>query len=683
MSDRSLKEELGSPVVAGEHRYFSVTGLEKGDPRSGGCWQKYYRRRVLHEKEPISEKSQTQMEKGDGVHTSIEHYYKTGEKALPPIVLKAMHLLPPRGPGLLLEQALHSINPLTREISSVLTAAGKPFVGYMDLINLRGDTVDEYGDRDPPGTIEVNDWKLKGNAKDRHGNSLLKHPDELIRTIQMGGYGEAIRRAFPGTQHVRISHTNFIEKGGESKKVTRLHVVQEFEEGWKYVEGIARTAIEIVREPDLKRVPYNSNACSAYGGCPYRDVCPGFQRTSLDSLWNKVASDFKENDMGLLTNLPPQQPIDVQAQPVTHQPVIYPQQPMQSPPQPTYAPVPQPQYTTPAQPDMRAQLAQEEANLRAQQAAMRPAPAQPNLIAAWQRIQQFNRGTPDLQGAAAQAFAAACGQTSCPPTGSGQLAAITLKEPSHIFQLLAELEGSNAPVPAPVNVPPPPAPVQSMGILAPDAPSSVPALAAQLPQAPAPIVIPAAAAGPAQMNESGPVEAPKKRGRPKKSETVGGATQTAASVVPPPHAPGVTQVANPPTVSTFSQTASSDGDSGRALLDESDGTTAIYIDCRPLGEDTSPLDGLIDWLNRDLASKYCVDATGKPTVQDIRCAPKDSVLAYGGWKGALHEIVRRNGTPGAGRWHLDTRGDEMKQIAADALRVWAAENNVEFVQGVR
>ena len=145
----------------------------------------------------------------------------------------------------------------------------------------------------------------------------------------------------------------------------------------------------------------------------------------------------------------------------------------------------------------------------------------------------------------------------------------------------------------------------------------------------------------------------------------------------------MTQVANPPTVSTFSQTASSDGDSGRALLDESDGTTAIYIDCRPLNEDTSPLDGLIDWLNRDLASKYCVDATGKPTVQDIRCAPKDSVLAYGGWKGALHEIVRRNGTPGAGRWHLDTRGDEMKQIAADALRVWAAENNVEFVQGVR
>lgn len=683
MSDRSLKEELGSPVVAGEHRYFSVTGLEKGDPRSGGCWQKYYRRRVLHEQEPTTEKKEEQKKKGDTLHKAIDHYLTTGENVLPPLALKAMHLIPKPGSGLLLEQALHSINPLTREISSVLTAAGKPFVGYMDLINLRGDTVDEYGDPDPPGTIEVNDWKLKGNAKDRHGNSLLKHPDELIRTIQMGGYGEAIRRAFPGTLHVRLSHTNFIEKGGESKKVTRLHVVQEFEEGWKYVEGIARTAIEIVREPDLKRVPYNSNACSAYGGCPYRDVCPGFQRTSLDSLWNKVASDFKENDMGLLTNLPPQQPIDVQAQPVTHQPVIYPQQPVQSSPQPTYAPAQQPQSNVMSpyqpQPDMRAQLAQEEANLRAQQAAMQPAPAQPNLIAAWQRIQQFNRGTPDLQGAAAQAFAAACGQPSCPPTGSGQLAAITLKEPSHIFQLLAELEGANAPV-APVNVPPPPAPVQSMGILAPDAPSSVPALAAQLPQAPAPLVTP-----PTDASAGTVAEAPKrKRGRPAKNpETVGGATQTAAPVVPPPHAPGVTQVANPPTVSTFSQTTSSDGDSGRALLDESDGTTAIYIDCRPLGEDTSPLDGLIDWLNRDLASKYCVDATGKPTVQDIRCAPKDSVLAYGGWKGALHEIVRRNGTPGAGRWHLDTRGDEMKQIAADALRVWAAENNVEFVQGVR
>ncbi len=558
MSDRNLKEELGSPVVAGEHRYFSVTGLEKGDPRSGGCWQKYYRRRVLHEKEPISEKGLAQMAKGDGMHNSIEHYYKTGENTLPPLVLKAMHLLPPRGPGLLFEQALHSINPLTREISSVLTAAGKPFVGYMDLINLRGNTVDEYGDPDPPGTIEVNDWKLKGNAKDRHGNSLLKESTELIRTIQMGGYGEAIRRAFPETKYVRVSHTNFIEKGGESKKVTRLHVVQEFEEGWKYVEGIARTAIEIVRETDIKRVPYNSNACSAYGGCPYRDQCPGFQRTSLDSMWDKVASDFKENDMGLLTNLPPQQPIDVQAQPVTHQPVIYPQQMMQSAPQPTYAPV---------QPDMRAQLAQEEANLRAQQAAMQPAPAQPNLINAWQRIQQFNRGTPDLQGAAGQAFAAACGQTSCPPTGSGQLAAITLREPAHIFQLLAELEGANT-APAPVNVPPPPAPMQSMGILPPDAPSSVPTLAAQLPQAPAPLVVPTSdvPVGTAVTT----AEAPKKRGRPKKNpETVGGATQTAAPVVPPPHAPGAMQVANPPTVSTF-PAPGGPNDSGRALVDQSD-----------------------------------------------------------------------------------------------------------------
>lgn len=684
---RDSKEALGSPVVDGVTRYFSVSGLEKGDPRSKGCWQRYYRRRVLHQQEPTTDKKEAQKKKGDElVHKPIEQYLLTGQNVLSPIVLKAMNLVPKPGPGLLLEQPLHSVAP-DGTINSVLHAAGIPFVGYIDMLNLRGDTVDEYGDPDPPDTIEVNDWKLKGNAKDRNGNSILPHPAELIRTIQMLGYGEAARLAFPNTKNVRISHTCFIEKGDESKRITRLHVVDEFREGWKYVEGIARTAIEIVREPDLTRVPYNQNACEAYGGCPWREQCPGYQKTSLDNMWNKVASDFKDSDMGLLTNLPPQQP-QQETQPAAI--------PWQGMPAPTHQMVP-PQPTV--QPDIRAQLAQEEALLRQQQiqqqAQMQSAP-QLTVVAAWQKVQTFGRGAPTLTGAAARAIYPDTAANAA-IHGAGQLAAINLSDPTHIFQLLTELEAAGAPA-APVNVPPPPPPVQSMGILSPDAPSSVPALAAQVPQQPAALVqgntFVQTPSGPVQVTDGSALntatvaegEAPKKRGRPKKSqEPAGGATQTTAPVSSPqPVAqaavqPGTMPAANLPAGSAISY----DAPPTHPVIDDNDeDETKIYIDCRPYGVITRPLDDLLDALNRELANRYCRDAQGQPTIQDIRAAPKDSVLAYNGWKGAVTAIVRDKGV-GPGAWHLDCRNDELRSIFADALRIWAGANDAEFVQGVR
>ncbi len=682
---RDSKEALGSPVVDGVTRYFSVSGLEKGDPRSKGCWQRYYRRRVMHQQEPTTDKKEAQKKKGDDlVHKPIEQYLLTGQNVLSPIVLKSMNLVPKPGPGLLLEQPLHSVAP-DGTINSVLHAAGVPFVGYIDMLNLRGDTVDEYGDPDPPDTIEVNDWKLKGNAKDRNGNSILPHPAELIRTIQMLGYGEAARLAFPGTKNVRISHTCFIEKGDESKRITRLHVVDEFREGWKYVEGIARTAIEIVREPDLTRVPYNQNACEAYGGCPWREQCPGYQKTSLDNMWNKVASDFKDTDMGLLTNLPPQQP-QQETQPATQWNTL------QGAPQSNFVP--------PAQPDMRAQLAQEEALLRQQQvqqqAQMQPAP-QMTVVTAWQKVQTFGRGAPTLVGAAARAIYPDTSATAA-IHGAGQLAAINLSDPAHIFQLLAELEAQGAPA-APVNVPPPPPPVQSMGILSPDAPSSVPALAAQMPQQPPPLVqgntYVQTPSGPVQITDGSALntatvaegEAPKRRGRPKKNqEPVGGATQTTTSAP----SPAVTQVpaanvmpaANLSTGSAFPVSDAPLGIPSYPQNAQSEDETKIYIDCRPYGVITRPLDDLLDALNRELANRYCRDAQGNPTIQDIRAAPKDSVLAYGGWKGAVTAIVRDKGV-GPGAWHLDCRNDELRSIFADALRIWAGANGADFTQGVR
>lgn len=107
----------------------------------------------------------------------------------------------------------------------------------------------------------------------------------------------------------------------------------------------------------------------------------------------------------------------------------------------------------------------------------------------------------------------------------------------------------------------------------------------------------------------------------------------------------------------------------------------IFIDCIP-SVPFKTLREYIDRLNANLAQRYCVDAQGRPTVQDIRCAPKDSVLAFGGWKGALAECVRSM-PPAPAAYYLDTRDSEIAQVVADALASLCESSGALCVRGVR
>jgi hypothetical protein len=569
------------------------------------------------------------------------------------------------------EVSLHQVT--NKAITSILTADGVPFVGKIDCFHRRG--INKGGDfgelYDPPGTAEAIDWKRKGNTKTRDGTSTLLEPVELIRTVQMSGYGEAIRRAIPDIQYVRLSHGYFPERGGPPRKVTKLHVVDDFPKAWEYVEGVVRTIKDVARETDAEHVPINKNACDAYGGCPYRETCSGYQRNSMDNLWNKVAVDIKkENEVGLLTNIP-----NVVAQPVQ---LAAPMQ--QVPPQYTFVAPPQPDLNITLAENaaalQRAQLADEEAALRAQQAKQQAVGVpQPDLAAAWQRIQSYGRGVPSLYADAAQALAQAFGVPLGPDggfTGGGQLASIKLEYPSHIFQIEQELAAQAANQANPPQPPPPPPPVQSMGLLAPNAPSSVPVLAAQMPAiAPPAVQVPAAAQQPVAQSTTIaplPTEAPKRgRGRPRKTDTASSTGALAESLASP--AQGVSTQGSPlaGAVSTSPSTGA--------------GELEVYINCRP-NYPTSGLDSYVDFVNNELARRYCVDAQGRPTIQDVRCAPKDSPLAFGGWKGAVHELVRTN-PPSDGAFHLDTGVDELKEIVADAMRVVCSQRGGLFVQGTR
>jgi hypothetical protein len=111
--------------------------------------------------------------------------------------------------------------------------------------------------------------------------------------------------------------------------------------------------------------------------------------------------------------------------------------------------------------------------------------------------------------------------------------------------------------------------------------------------------------------------------------------------------------------------------------------SAVFVDCIPLGRDFKTLSGYVDALNTELARRYCVGQDGKPSVQDIRCAPKHvEVLAFGAWKGALAEVVKAQ-PPEPGCYYLDTRGNELAEVVADAMRTVCSRSGALYVRGVR
>lgn len=717
---------LGHAVVDGRVRYLSVSALEKANRHANGCLRRWHYRYIGGKVEEESEKSKKAKEAGTKLHSEIEHYLRTGEKAVSALVLRGMHFLPdpmrtiigpngdvvaPAKPNLLLEHPLHTFD-VNGNVCSPLSAAGIPIVGYIDCAHRNGinkgasDPSEVY---DPPGTIEIIDWKYKGNTVDRQGTSTLTPPERLIYSTQMAGYGEWFRRVMPDVEHVRLSHGVFPLKGGEPRKITKLHVIQDCAKTWEYVEGLARTVVDVAKETDVNKVPPNLMACEAYGGCPHRLYCTAHQTTSLSRLFGETAAEEISKEIGAamplldqVTTPQLQQSLAEeearlraqQQQIMTGGPVAQ-TTPVMQPPAPPMIPamqepVVQPQMAAPPRADGTPLVAQ-------------PSEASLKLLATWNAITAYANvnhptmnepmGFPALGGEVAQLYARARGFNleGVGLAGAGVLGrSLTLYDVAKLDELLGELRSKmgtpqvvasgtgtgpvnqqvSHPTPAPVlgaltpQQPPAPIPTASPSaplpqgmpmMLPPEAPASIPALAVQNPDAPKP---------------SAPTEeAPKRKrgpGRPKaSSSTVTQPSTIAGAPVIPSSQPGAPSLS----VSSAHQ--------GSVTVGED---LEIYVDSIP----NCPFNSLamyVHTINQALAKRFCVNEQGQPTTQDIRCAPKGSPLAFGGWEGAVYEIVCTNPPPN-GCWVLDARGNRLAQVVADALFIVCASREALYVRGV-
>ena len=283
-TDGSKKKWLhGKAVVNGELRFLSVSALEKADAsKSNGCLRRWWYQYI----KGIKEEQSDQMVKGEKLHAEIAHYLTTGKKVLSSQVMAGMHMIPEPGSDLLVE---HDIVPQMPDGKSglkraVLKASEIPIVGAIDLIHARGvnkggmDIEETY---DPKNTIEVIDWKSCRTL------SHIKSGPDLLKTIQMVGYGKYIFDAEPEVELVRLSHGYFPSQGSPRKTTIRA-TREQIEKSWEHSNRVASSIRDAAKEINPDLVEANTNACRAYG-----KECPAIKECS--AVKNNVMAKFVGN----------------------------------------------------------------------------------------------------------------------------------------------------------------------------------------------------------------------------------------------------------------------------------------------------------------------------------------------------------------------------------------------------
>jgi hypothetical protein len=685
VSTHRATNENGPQVVNGQLLWTSASGITKADPHSfGGCFRRWWYETVGG----LWVETTNAQRGGTELHSEVENRLMTGASLQSPLALAGGIYIPTPGTGLLIEHPIH-----------FKTRDGVNIFGHVDLYNFRQQYIDSEGvlQQDPPWSFEVKDWKTTSSFQ------YAKSERELAENVQLNTYGKAGLLAWPDMEHGRFTHVYFLTKGRpQSKLVTIRRTRQEIETRWEYAESVVRSMGDIAKATSAEQVEPNRKSCEAYRGCPHQGYCSAYGAAKLDHLYTKIADDWNERTppVGLLTSNP--QLMNQQA----------PQAPAQ-------------------QPDQRAQLAAEEAQMRAT-LAQQQAP-QLNVAQALERIEKYGRGLPALGGEAAQAYAQCKNyqlSVGAGYSGTGNMAGVQLMHSGQVFQLLGELDAEAARASQPPQQPPQPqtivqqyvqqqpaAPQQApqgyqpapVAYLPPDAPQSQPQLAAQQPQgytlpqqtyAPAPGAQPGYGPTPSQQIQGAPnpmhypdqapqpvvqqaapapaeeTKTTRRRGRPTKDkDTAPEATAAAAAPTPSPSSVGTPVTQAPPATASPSESASEIATHNQYL---------VLINARSLSTPTKSLAGYVDYINADLSKRYSVDSQGRPGLQDVRAVPKDSPLAFGGWKGAVREVVKKDPPP-PGAYHLDTFMDDLNEAVADALRQIAEANPTawEYVRAVR
>jgi hypothetical protein len=469
-------------------RYFSPSALMAADPgTSEGCLRRYW----FEYRKGLKPEQQTWQTLGTELHAQNEQYLLTGEKHhMGSLALSGLHMLPKPftvDPRIMVE---HEIGGTLE--TAPLRASGIPVAGYIDCIHWQGTnsgTGDIMDVVDPEGTVEVCDFKTTSNEK------YIKTPQEMSRTLQMTIYGKwalVTRQA----EQVRLSHAYYITKGRHTPRKVSLRVHRDqIDERWEYVERLASSLVEVVKEDNPDKVPGNTKACDAYRGCPHQSYCSAYSHNSLASV---LGTDFAASLLGL--DKPSDSILTLPNENTGNMSLLAKLQ----------------AATTPAPATVKPEVAVEMKRLALEEVAVK----YPGMAETLAKLEACGLGLPTLLGEAARVYAIVKGVA---PYANGELAQFKFDDPGQLADVLAEAEGivaQRASVPVMVMA----APVVPINPFPEDAPVALSAPE----EKPAPVITNAVEAIEAAAGE------PKKRaGRPKKvavAETVEPAAVTPENV---------------------------------------------------------------------------------------------------------------------------------------------------------
>jgi hypothetical protein len=188
-------------------------------------------------------------------------------------------------------------------IHSLLKVAGVPVIARIDVVDMNSihkieGTEGEAIEIDEPGVVEVNDHKTTSSIE-----SYAKTADELASTHQMTLYGEFLR--ILEAKHIRLSHTVFQTRGArQASKRSKVLSADEIEKACRKSEGVVEWMHSVVGIKKISDVPMNLDACSAFGGCAFRNVCPRNELVVLTGIKDRLdkARIGERTSMGLITD---------------------------------------------------------------------------------------------------------------------------------------------------------------------------------------------------------------------------------------------------------------------------------------------------------------------------------------------------------------------------------------------
>jgi len=615
-------------------RYFSPSTLMSGDlGTTEGCLRKVYYEKVLELKGP----EQKWLTTGKDLHAENEKYLLTGDRShMTSLALSGIHMLPK-------PQTIDPRIKIEWEIAgnlatAPLQAAGVPIAGFIDCIHWQGTnagTSDITDTIDPEGTVEVIDWKTTSDAK------YIKSPQEVARTLQMTTYGKWALVTHQA-EWVRLSHGYYVTKGRHTTRKVSLRVHKDqIDERWEYVEALAGSLKEAIKEDNVDKVPANTRACDAYRGCPHRSYCSAAAHNSLSSLFS---SDFASALLGLdkpevltVENTGPEKmSLLAKLQAAT-----------------TPAPGPKPEVAL----EMK-RLALEEITVK-----------YPGIGDTITKLETLGLGLPVLLGEAARVYAVIKGNA---PYANGELAGFEFDDPAQLPVVLAEAEAIVAErvkngVPAPVVATP-------VAVTSPFPEDAPPAQASPpVEELPAPPINSAAEAIAAAASD-----APKKRaGRPKKVVAAPEETTANVTVV-------VNGTVTPQEVNKAIETGQSVAktiliDSAEHVTNvaaESSAGINLFVDCVPSCKYES-FWPYVDRITKAMAKEY--------GGVDYRAADNDKPTAFGKYKGFLAHGLRTLAQAGeipAGNYVLDGARTETGGVVVEAMRDIVAQSGGLLVRGI-